>query len=328
MRTTTIEEHWTTPELDRALRAQPAGVRDESVTLNDHGDLPERLRDIGAGRVAAMDAAGVDVQVLSLAPPGTHGLPPALAVALSRQANDRAADAVRAHPTRFRALTTLPMSDPAAALAELERSATLTGHVGIMSYGRSGDRPLDDPANDAVLALAAQLRRPVFLHPQVPPPAVREASHRGLDPAVALGLSTYGWGWHVEAGTAALRLILRGTFDRHPELQLVLGHWGELLLHAVERADSLSHGLRRGVAQVLRENVHVTTSGMLTPRLLRHTLELTTVDRVLLSGDYPFHRLDPAGTAAFLDLLPTAADREKVAHANADALFGVEEVHP
>jgi predicted TIM-barrel fold metal-dependent hydrolase len=108
----------------------------------------------------------------------------------------------------------------------------------------------------------------------------------------------------------------------------VLGHWGELLLHAVERADSLSCGLGRGVAQVLRENVHITTSGMLTPRLLRHTLELTTVDRVLLSGDYPAHRLDPWSTAAFLDLLPGRADREKIAHANAEALFGIEENHP
>lgn len=317
-----------TPELYRALRVKPADVRDETVILNDRGDLPERLLDTGDGRVAAMDEAGVDVQVLSLAPPGTQSLPTEEAITLSRQANNRAADAVRPHPTRFRALTTLPMSDPATAVGEVERSATLPGHVGIMSYGRSGGRPPDDPANDDVLALAAQLRRPVFLHPQVPPPAVREASHRGLDPAVELGLSTYGWGWHVEAGTAALRLILRGTFDRHPGLQLVLGHLGELLLHAVERADGLSRGLDRVVAQVLRENVHITTSGMLTPRLPRHTLELTTVDRILLSGDDPFHRLDPAGTAAFLDLLPERADQEKIAHANAEALFGIEETQP
>ena len=108
----------------------------------------------------------------------------------------------------------------------------------------------------------------------------------------------------------------------------MLGHWGELLLHAVERADSLSRGLERGVAQVLRENVHITTSGMLTPRLLRHTLELTTVDRILLSGDYPFHRLDPASTAAFLATLPARADQEKIAHANAEASFGIEPAQP
>lgn len=103
------------------------------------------------------------------------------------------------------------------------------------------------PSNDDALALTSRLRRPVVFGTQVPPPAVRDASHRGLDPEVEFGLSTCGCGWHVEAGTAALQFILRGTFNWHPDLQLVLGHWGELLLHAVERADSLSRNLERGV---------------------------------------------------------------------------------
>lgn len=176
MRVITIEEHWTTPGIDAALRAH---AQDDSLALNERGDIPERLFDIGDGRVAAMDAAGVDVQILSLAPPGTHGLPAAEAIPLARDANDRATAAVAAHPTRFRAMTTLPMSDPDAAVAELERTATDPAHVGVMSYGRSGDRPLDDPANDEVLATAARLGRPVFIHPQIPPTAVRDASYRG-----------------------------------------------------------------------------------------------------------------------------------------------------
>jgi predicted TIM-barrel fold metal-dependent hydrolase len=228
MRVVTIEEHWTTPEIDRALRTQPSAVRDESLALNDVGDISARLFDLGEARIEAMDAAGIDVQILSLAPPGTHGLPAADAVALAREANDRASAAVERYPTRLRALTTLPMSDPDAALAELERTAGVPGHVGIMSYGRSGDRPLDDPANDEVLAAAARLRRPIFIHPQVPPNAVRDASYRGFDPLTGLALATFGWGWHAEAGLAALRLIARGTFDRHPDLQIVLGHWGEI----------------------------------------------------------------------------------------------------
>jgi predicted TIM-barrel fold metal-dependent hydrolase len=124
-----------------------------------------------------------------------------------------------------------------------------------------------------------------------------------------------------------MRFILRGTFDRHRELQLVLGHWGKLL-HAVERADSLPRGLECDVAQVLRENVHTSTSGMLTPLLLRYTLDLAAVDRVLLSGDYPFRRPDPESTAAFLDTLPARADQENIDHANAEALFGIEQTQP
>ncbi|GAA2644441.1 amidohydrolase family protein [Streptomyces lunalinharesii] len=331
MRVITIEEHWTTPGLDRALRAQPLPFRDESVALNDRGDLPARLLDVGEQRIAAMDAAGVDVQVLSLAPPGTHGLPPREAVALSREANDLASEAVGRHPARLRAMTTLPMSDPDAAVTELERTAGSAAHVGIMSYGRSGDRPLDDPAYDALLGTAAALGRPVFLHPQIPPNAVRDASYRGFDPTVELALATFGWGWHLEAGLAALRLILRGTFDRHPDLQIVLGHWGEMLLFALDRVDSLSHvatHLDRRVADYFRTNVHLATSGMLTPRLLRHALDFTSVDRILLSGDYPFHRFDAATLTAFLGTLADPEDRHKIAHANAEALYRLESPSP
>ena len=322
-----IEEHWTTKGIDQALRAQPAGTRDESVALNDRGDIPARLLDIGERRVEAMDAAGVDVQIVSIAPPGTNGLPAREAVALSRDANDRASAAVDRHPTRLRAMTTLPMSDAAAAVAELERTANAPGHVGIMSYGRCGERALDDPVYDELLATAARLRRPVFIHPQIPPNAVREASYRGFDPTTDLALATFGWGWHIEAGLAALRLIVRGTFDRHPDLQIVLGHWGEMLLFALDRIDSLSNvatHLERRVADYFATNVYVATSGMLTPRLLRHALDFTSVDRILFSGDYPFHRLDAAAITDFLQTLPGRDDQQKIAHANAQSLYGLD----
>jgi uncharacterized protein len=273
-----------------------------------------------------MDAMGVDLQILSLAPPGTHGLPARDAVALSRDANDRASEAVARHPTRLRAMTTLPMSDPEAAVAELERTAGVPAHVGIMSYGRSGDRPLDDPAHDELLAAAARLHRPIFIHPQMPPNPVREASYSGFDPMVDLALATFGWGWHVEAGLAALRLIVSGALDRHPDLQVVLGHWGELLLFWLDRADGLSRVARldRRVAEYFETNVHITTSGMLSPRLLRHALDFTSVDRILFSVDYPFQRTDAAGIAAFLQTLPEH-EQHKVAHANAEALYGIVE---
>ena len=327
MRIIAIEEHWTTERIDRALRAQPAGTRDESVALNDRGDIPARLLDIGEQRVEAMDAAGVDMQIISLAPPGTHGLPAREAVALSRDANDRASEAADRHPTRLRAMTTLPMSDPDAAVAELQRTANAPAHVGIMSYGRSGERLLDDPVYDDLLAAAASLRRPVFIHPQIPANAVREASYRGFDPVTDLALATFGWGWHIEAGLGALRLIVRGAFDRHPDLQIVLGHWGEMLLFALDRIDSLSNvatHLERRVAEYFATNVHVATSGMLTPRLLRHALDFTSVDRILLSGDYPFHRLDAATVTEFLQTLPDGEDQQKIAHANAEVLYGLQ----
>lgn len=321
MKTVAIEEHWTTPGIDRMLRTESG---DPSIAHNDRGDLPERLLDIGDQRVAWMDEAGIDVQILSIAPPGTHGCPAPQGIELSREANDLVSEAVAKHPDRFRAMTTLPMSDPDAALAELQRTAKDPAHVGIMSYGRSGDRPLDDPAYDELLGAAAALGRPVFVHPQIPVESVRQASYRGFGPELDLGLATYGLGWHYEAGLAVIRLILRGTFDRHPDLQVVLGHWGEVVLFALDRIDSLSYSathLERRVSEYFRTNIHLATSGMLVPRMLRNALEYTTADRILLSGDYPFHRVQGTAITEFLEQLPDEEDREKIAHANAEALY-------
>jgi uncharacterized protein len=74
-----IEEHWVLPELTAALQAMPQSVRDESLAFNEMGDNQQRLADLGAGRIAAMDAQGIDVSILALTPP-THPLPPKDAV--------------------------------------------------------------------------------------------------------------------------------------------------------------------------------------------------------------------------------------------------------
>src|SRR6201996_917777 len=134
MRIITIEEHWTSAGLDQALRAQPPGIRDDSLALNDFGEVPARLPDLGPARIEAMDAAGIDVQILSLAPPGTGGLPGPEAAALSRDANEQMSAAAARYPAPLRAMTSLPLSDPDAARAE--RTARDPAHVGIMTYGR------------------------------------------------------------------------------------------------------------------------------------------------------------------------------------------------
>lgn len=320
-----IEEHWTFGPLDQALRSQPPERRDPSLVLNDHGDAGVRLADVGDLRTSTMDAQGVDVQVLALAPPGTQGLPAAESVALSRDANDRAAAIVRERPDRFRAMATLPLGSPAAAAAELERAASL-GLRGTMVHGRSGDVLLDDPRLDDLWSVAAALDQPVFVHPQVPPESIRTAAYSGLGGQADLALATYAWGWHLEAGTAALRLMAAGALDRHPDLQLVLGHWGELLLFWHQRADGLARaaGLERSITEYLQQNVWITASGMLDPALLTHALAVTTADRILFSTDYPFQAPSREDVAAFLDAIPDAAARRAIAAGNAAALFAIE----
>ncbi|GAA3523334.1 amidohydrolase family protein [Amycolatopsis ultiminotia] len=320
-----VEEHWILPELAAALEAVPPETRDESLAFNNTGDHRQRLEDLGAGRIAAMDAQGIDVSIIALTPPGTHPLPPGEALRLSRTANDVAAAAVGAHPSRLRAMSTLPLSSPGDVAGELERAAGL-GHVGTMVYGRSGDRFLDDPAYYDFFAAAEELRQPVFIHPQVPSAAVRDASYRGLGPATDLALATFGWGWHLDTATAALRLILRGTFDRHPGLQVVLGHWGEMLLFWLNRANGLAKvaGLRHSVADYVRSNFVITTSGMFDPVLLQHARSVVSADRLVFSTDYPFQHPAGAEIESFLAHFPSGPEREKFSSANAAALFGID----
>jgi predicted TIM-barrel fold metal-dependent hydrolase len=224
-------------------------------------------------------------------------------------------------------LATLPMTDPVGAVEELKR-AVRAGAVGAMVYGRTGDVPLDDPRFDDLLAMATSLRVPLFIHPQIPSQPLRLAAYSGFEPIVDLALATFSWGWHIEAATAALRLIARGAFDRHPDLQIVLGHWGELLMFWHERIAGLSRlaHLDRPVHEVLRHNVHLTASGMLDPALLRHSLAVTTIDRILFSTDFPFQRPRLDDIAALLSEFDSDEDRERFMSGNAMKLFRIDGV--
>lgn len=315
-----IEEHWNMPGVMAALKAVPEGRRDASLALSELGDNLAFLDDLGDMRIAAMDAAGIDMQIISLAPPGIGTLDGAH----SREANDRAAELVRQHPTRFRAFAALPMAQPGAVAGELERAAGL-GFVGAMVYGRTGDTALDDPCYDDLFATAAARGLPIFIHPQIPSRAMRDAAYSGFDEMTGLALATFGWGWHIEAALAALRLVVRGTLDRHPGLRIVLGHWGELLPFWSDRTDSLAKiaGLQRKVSEYIRSNFYITCSGMLNPVLLRHTLEVTTIDRLLFSTDYPFQRPGAADIAAFMGEFGSEEDRLKFSDGNARELFTI-----
>lgn len=108
--------------------------------------------------------------------------------------------------------------------------------------------------------------------------------------------------------------------------EIILGHWGELLLFWLDRADGLSGiaGLERKVSDYVRQNVFITTSGMLNPALLRQALAVTTVDRLLFSTDYPFQRPNREEIESFLSELETDAQRNDVSAANARRLFRIE----
>jgi uncharacterized protein len=318
MRTIALEEHFWAPAL-----AAPPGT---GVLALLGEDLGPQLSDLGAGRLAGMDRAGIDLQVISHSPPAAQHLPADAALARSQEANDLLAKAVRTHPDRFAGFATLPTSDPPAAADELERAVTGLGFVGAIVHSTLGTNGtfLDDPGYEPLLSRAERLDVPLYLHPSRPPGALEDILCQGLPPRVAGLLASSAWGWHAEAGLHTLRLVVSGVFDRHPGLRLIIGHCGEMLPFMMARIDTVLSpdrtGLPARVSEYLLRNVWVTTSGMFSLPPLLCTLQVFGVDRVLFSVDHPF--ASNAEGRAVLDALPLSpADKAKVAGANAASLL-------
>lgn len=288
------------------------------------GRKADELDDLGNGRLRTMDAAGIDVQVLSALAHIVQELEPERSAAVSRALNDRMAATVAAHPGRFRAFATLPMSAPDQAVRELRRAVEELGFVGTMIHGQTNGVFLDHVSVQPVLACAAQLAVPIYLHPAPPPPAVHRAYYTGLEPDVAAALATAGWGWHAECGMHVLRMILGGVFERHPTLQVIIGHMGEGIPFSLARADEMLSPLLEGnaasVAETAHRNLYITTSAYTTVAPLQCALTVLGADRIMFSVDHPF--ADSARATAFLRDAPVSpADRYKIAHGNAERVL-------
>jgi predicted TIM-barrel fold metal-dependent hydrolase len=321
MRTITLEEHFTTP----AFRSGPGKKREEHAAKMG-GRLAEvfaKLADVGDKRIAEMDAAGIDMQVLSLTAPGTEQSEAAEALSLATEANDFLAAAVKKYPKRFAGFAILPTAVPEKAAQELERRVRDNGFVGANIHGHNRGRYLDDKFFWPILERAEALGVPLYLHPTMPPQAVIDASFGGFSPLVTDLFAGPGWGWHIETAIHILRMILGGVFDRYPKLQFVIGHLGESLPSMMQRVDIMpmtATKLQRPVSEYLRSNVHYTLSGFnYQPSFLNLVLEVG-VDRIMFSADHPYASMKEA--RAFLEQLPvTAADKERIAHGNAEKLF-------
>lgn len=323
MRIIGLEEHVVTDDVVGAWSRLPHRWQDLSLRPSTEGDRARRLADLGDDRRQAMDDAGVDVHVLSLSTPGVHNLEPADAVALQRSSNDVIADAVRSHPLRYQGLATLATPDPAEAARELERAVTVLGLDGAMLFGRTRERNVDRSGLWPVFEAAAALRAPLYLHPQSPPPAVREAYYSGPDGEPDPALATFGIGWHYETGVQLLRMILDGVFDRFPDLQVIVGHWGELVLFYLGRLVLLPGlaRLERPLHEYFRSNVFITPSGMYSQRYLQWAVEVVGADRVLFSTDYPFELTTDGGARRFLEQAHLeVAERDGIASGNWERL--------
>jgi predicted TIM-barrel fold metal-dependent hydrolase len=322
MKTIAIEEHFITPMCRENLRP-PFGRAEDYATSKERlgHDVPEQLLDLGDKRLAAMDAAGIDIQVLSLTSPGCQAFDAELAIPMARDANDRLADAVKAHPDRFAGFAALPTADPQAAAKELERAITRLGFKGAMINGHTRGSFLDEKKNWVLLECAESLDVPIYMHPIRSHPGVEKIYYEGYQE-----LARAGWAYAVDTSIHFLRLVYAGVFDAYPRLRFILGHLGEAIPFGMQRLDEHSYqaaarrGLKKSPSQYLRDNLLVTTSGNFFAPAFLCTMLALGVDKILFSVDWPFE-LNTRAVQFLKDLPVSEEDREKIAHRNAERVL-------
>lgn len=276
-----VEEHFMQEALSRHLG---------HIVANQPPATRDRLFDFFDTRIAEMDAAGIDMQVLSHQSPGSQRLGADVASEACRGVNDALADIIAQAPDRFAGFAMIPTIDPEAAADELQRAVEERGLKGALVHGMSHGKFIDAPEFRPIFARAERLGVPIYLHPALPDKSVTERYYAPYDqshPAVVRS----GWGFGIETGTHAVRLILSGLFDEHPDLQVILGHLGEGIPFFLARIDeSLSRPGNAPVhfADVFRRNFHVTTSGFFSDAALRCCIDELGVERIMFAVDWPY----------------------------------------
>jgi predicted TIM-barrel fold metal-dependent hydrolase len=308
-----IEEHY----IDPAVRALFSGI-DARVGP----PIMRKLEDLTEQRLADMDRAGIDLQVLSHAAPAVQRLDAETATQLARAANDRLHDVVQHAPDRFAAFAMLPTPDPDAAARELERCVDALGFKGAMIHGPTNGVFFDDRRFWPIFERAQALEVPLYLHPANPLPSVIEAYYQDYA-ADFPALLNAGCGFTIETAVAGIRLILSGVLDKYPDVHILLGHLGEglpFLLWRIDRALSRPGNAPVNFRDTFCSRFHITTSGFFSdPALLCCMQELGT-DRILFSVDYPFE--DSAlGTEWLQHMALSTRDKAKILHGNAERLL-------
>lgn len=285
------------------------------------------LQDLDQLRLQHMDECGIDKQVIGLTAPGVQCMDTATAVSFSRVANDQLAEAVRRHPTRFAGMIAVAPQDPIAAAKEIERGVGKLGMNAVVINSHTHGEYLSDEKFWDIFAAAESHKVPIYLHPtSLPANMIQPFQECGLDGAI------YGFG--VETGLHALRIITAGVFDRFPRLQIIIGHMGEALpfwayrLDYMHRATVLSKRyesmkpIRKKPSDYLRENFFITNSGVAWEPAIKFSQSVLGVDRVMYAMDYPYqHQLDEV---IALDGMSMSAEHKKqFFQTNAEKVFKI-----
>jgi 5-carboxyvanillate decarboxylase len=287
--------------------------------------IRDRLQDLGALRLADMDARGIDMQVIGLTCPGTQIFDPDRGDALAQLANNQLAEACAKYPERFVAMAACAPQNPQGAAREIERAVRKLGMKAVIINSHIQGEYLDNPKFSPVLEAAQALDVPIYLHPNTPPKSM-------IQPMLEAGLDGAIFGFGVETGMHALRLITSGTLDRFPRLRIILGHMGEALPFWMYRLDYMHRAgvvskryetmkpIAKKPSDYLRENFYIANSGMAWAPAIRFTQENIGVDRVVYAMDYPYQC--PVEEVVALDgMTMSLEDKKKFFELNARTLF-------
>jgi 5-carboxyvanillate decarboxylase len=281
------------------------------------------LLDVGARRIADMDANGVDMQVLSLTAPGVQMFDADTATELARIANDRLAETIAAHPTRFAGLAAFAPQSPLRAVREMERAVRDLHLNGFIVNSHTNNEYLDDPKYWPILEAAEALDRCIYIHPRGPSDGL-------AGPLLDHGLAAAQWAYGVEVSTHAVRLLVSGVFDRFPKLKICIGHMGEGVHFWLWRIDFMNARAQTAGAPKLqlkpseyfKRNFVITTSGQESHLALDFSVRSLGADNVMWAIDYPYQPTAPA--VAFMDSAPLSAeDKAKIYYRNAERVFHI-----
>ena len=338
MRKIATEEAWSIPEVAVALRDVArgptssldkllvAGIYDAASTKSGYSVLNflDGLLDIEGRRLREMNEYGVDMQLLSLTAPGVQMFDADTATELAALANDRMAEICRKHPTRFAGLASFAPQSPKRAVKEMERAIRTLKLNGFILNSHTNGEYLDDPKYWPVLEAAEALDSCIYIHPRAPSDGLK-------GPLQDYGMDSAMWGYGVEVGTHAVRMMAAGVFDRFPKLKICIGHMGEAIPFWIWRIDFMSGRAQDSgrapktqlrMEEYFRRNFVITTSGVEDPIALDYAIKRIGIDNVLWAIDYPYQPTKPA--VEFMDLAPvTDQERRKLYHENAERIFHI-----
>ncbi|MBO0685873.1 MAG: amidohydrolase [Candidatus Dormibacteraeota bacterium] len=284
------------------------------------------LLDLEGERLRDMDANGVDMQLLLLTAPGVQMFDADTATELAALSNDRLAEVISRHPDRFAGLASFAPQSPKRAAREMERAMRDLKLNGFVVNSHTNGEYLDDPKYWPILEAAEALEGCIYIHPRAP-------SDGMAAPFADYGMDTAQWGYGMEVGTHAVRLMLGGVFDRFPRLKICIGHMGEAVHFWSWRIDFMSGARQRrraaGVpalelkpSEYFKRNFLITTSGVEDPLALDYSIKALGAENVLWAIDYPYQPSAPS--VAFMDSAPISdQDKAKVYAGNAERVFHI-----